>query len=108
MEATIGAIMSSQEEMEAEWVYTKRLEGKGMRASVHKQTQIIRDELDMQIQGTRFDVQATNTLIEATRREFGTQQAEAEGRTGFLTLREHIRNVHTHTKLRTRLQFCLL
>lgn len=74
-----------------------------MRASVNKQTRSIRDELDMQIEGTRFDVQATHTLVEATRRERRTQQAEAEGRTGFLTLREHIRNLHTHTKLQTKL-----
>jgi hypothetical protein len=58
-----------------------------VKASINKWTQILCEELDMEIQGTWYNIQVTKTLVEATRREFGTWLVEVEAQVGYKCIR---------------------
>jgi hypothetical protein len=62
-----------------------------VKASINKWTQILYEVLDMEIQGTWYNIQATKTVVEATRREFRTRLVEVETQVGH----ECIRNTAT-------------
>jgi hypothetical protein len=52
------------------------------RASVNKRTQSLCEELNMEIQGTWFDIQLMKMLVEATWWEFKTRQQRSKPELG--------------------------
>jgi hypothetical protein len=53
-----------------------------VKASLNKRTQILCEELDMEIQGTWYNIQATKTLVAFTVRKVRTRLAEVEAQVG--------------------------